>query len=301
MVRPNFFIVGAIKSGSSSLASYLRRHPQVFMPGPWEFQYFADDLTWVNGEPIRLEPEYLSNFQAGAGRPRLGEKSVFYLMSKTAPARIRAFDSDAKILCILRNPVEVMWSLYRYNLANLEEELVPLDRALDAEEDRRRGRRIPAFTSILQNLYYREIVDFAPQVARYKDLFDPEHFKVLLMDDLRKDPDTTYQQVLAFLGLAPLHLKRYPRENVNTDDAILPIRRYARRHRWFRGFLDERVPRTAKEVAKRAIRSWLGPPRWARLDPFLRDRLRQEMNPKIHALGEVVGRDLTPWMSPPSP
>jgi len=293
VVKPNFFIVGAIKSATTSLVYHLMRHPQVHIP-LFEFNYLADDLIWLKRPFWRSEEQYLDYFKRAKGSVRIGEKSVFYLPSETAAKRIRDLNPDAKIVCILRNPVDAIESLYRHNMVNYFEVLVPFRRALDAEADRRLGKRIPPGTDILHNLFYRKMVDYAPQVERYYDVFGPRNVLVLLLDDLRRNPQGTYKRLLEFLQLEYVDLGQYPVLHVNQNDAFLPVRTMLRKQRRIARLID-RVPRPAISAAKRAIRKIVGPPRWARYDPNLRKLLEMEMRPGIIALGKLINRDLRGW------
>ena len=219
-----------------------------------------------------------------------------YLYSDTAPMHIHNFNPEAKLICILRSPLEVMWSLYRYNVVNLEEDLIPFEKALQAEDDRKAGRCIPRSTTILQNLFYRDIVDFAPQIERYQKLFSPERLLVLLIDDFKRDSDGVYQEILSFLGLPPFHLESFEAKNRNDNKAIVPLRQFLWNHRRFRKFVDARIPASVKEPAKRALRRMLGQPAWTKFDPSLRNKLHGELAPKVRTLGEVLGRDLNQWI-----
>ena len=150
---------------------------------------------------MRGDGAYLEHFTGGAGHTRVGEKSAFYLYSRTAPRRIHGLNPDARLICVLRDPIDMLWSLYRYNVSNLTEDLPSFDLALQAEADRKAGRRLPVRADIADNLYYRELADFSSQLERYYRFFPREQVKVVLFEDLKNNPDQVYAELLEFLGL----------------------------------------------------------------------------------------------------
>ena len=143
--RPNLFLVGAPKSGTTALATYLGEHPDVFM-APWELNYFGTDLNFltVTGMPSRIRLEdYLSTFSSHGGERYRGDHSVFYLYSCEAAREIQDFAPDARIVVVLRNPVDQMYSQHSELLYQGDENIRDFGAALEAEKDRSLGRRIP--------------------------------------------------------------------------------------------------------------------------------------------------------------
>src|SRR5437667_5641216 len=102
---PNFFIVGAPRCGTTALYTYLRQHPDIFLPETKEPHYFNRDMN--SGGAIRDHKEYLSLFAGAQGRARVGEASVYYLSSAYAAREISKVCPGAKIIVMLRNPVDV--------------------------------------------------------------------------------------------------------------------------------------------------------------------------------------------------
>ena len=110
MPIPNFFIVGAPKCGTTALCEYLKYHPNVFMSTPKEPHYFAEDFERYRH--VKTEDKYLALFGDCNDRHlMIGEASVFYLRSTRAVSLIRDFNPDAKIIVMLRNPVDMVYSL----------------------------------------------------------------------------------------------------------------------------------------------------------------------------------------------
>src|ERR1051325_3379611 len=106
--RPDFFIVGAPKCGTTAMNGYLRQHPQIFMPERKDITYFGTDLKF---ERSRISyDEYISLFQDANDALRIGESSVWYMYSKTAAEEIKSFSPSASIIVMLRNPVDMLYA-----------------------------------------------------------------------------------------------------------------------------------------------------------------------------------------------
>ncbi|QYO62225.1 sulfotransferase family protein [Leptolyngbya sp. 7M] len=120
MPKPNFFIIGLPRCGTTSLSYYLRSHPDVFFPEPLfkEPHFFSPD---VYPQQIKTEAEYLKIFERANNAKRIGEASVFYIFSDFARENIQRFNPEAKIIIIIRQPVEFMISLHqKRNSTNCE-------------------------------------------------------------------------------------------------------------------------------------------------------------------------------------
>ena len=172
MKRPDFFIVGAFKAGTTALYEYLRAHPQIFMSVPKEPMYFGQDLTPRYRR--MTEDEYLALFGAAGADQHAGEASPWYLYSKSAAQEIRDFEPTRSVIIMLRNPVDVMYSQHSQLVFNQREDLTDFAQALAAEDDRLAGHRLPADAIRPEALYYRHSVRFTEQIARYFDVFGRE-------------------------------------------------------------------------------------------------------------------------------
>lgn len=137
MTRPNFFIVGAPKCGTTSLYEYLRSHPQVFMPEKKEPEHFSDDLDWRNvmlRHRVADRDDYLSLFDpAPAHAAAVGEASTWYLFSEAAAGAIHDFNPEARIIIMLRDPVKMMYSLHGQFLKDCNEVIEDFAQAIAAE------------------------------------------------------------------------------------------------------------------------------------------------------------------------
>ena len=294
-VRPDFFIIGAFKSGTTALYEYLRPHPQIYMPFHKEPNFFGDDLTRHYGR-LSLE-EYLALFRDA--RPGAAHRRSIDLVSVLDDRRAgdRRVLANGQIIVLLRNPVDVMYAQHSQLIYRSDESLIDFATALEAEPARRRGEGLPPPPARPETLFYRHSVQFADQLARYFDVFGRERVHVILFDDLVADTAATYGAVLDFLGVDPTFRPDFTVHNENrrvrsgamqrlvynppapVQGIIRRLRRYPVVHR-----LRDRVLRLNSRAAKR-------PP----MDPALRGQLIGEFEPEIDRLAQLIGRDLSAW------
>jgi hypothetical protein len=205
---PGFLILGAQKAGTTALFAYLREHPAVTGPAWKEVSFFdrhyARGLRWYRGNfPVRRAAV-------------VGEASPSYLFHPLAPARVRAAIPDARLIALLRNPVDRAHSHYQHEVA-LGRETLSFEDALDAEAVRLAGEveRLVSdpgyFSHAWWNYTYASRGLYAEQLERWLAHFAREQLLVLFTDELAADPAETYGRVLDFLRVAPHELASYPR------------------------------------------------------------------------------------------
>jgi len=205
---PDFLILGAQKAGTTALYAYLRWHPGIAGPSFKEVSFF--DRHYARGERW-----YRAHLQA---RPRgiVGEASPSYLFHPLAPDRVARMLPDARLIALLRNPVDRAFSHYQHEVALGREEL-SFEDALAGEEERMRGElermlADPAYFSYAWwNYTYAARGRYAEQLERWFAAFARDQVLVLLTDELAADTAGTYRRVLAFLGVEGRELDSYPR------------------------------------------------------------------------------------------
>lgn len=132
----------------------------------------------------------------------MGEASVWYLYSKKAAQEIKAFNPDADIIIMLRNPVDMMYSLHSHKLFTGSEDIEDFEEALKAEEDRKRGLRLPdTKRDLLEGCFYKEVASYYEQVKRYLDIFGEDKVHIIIYEDFKNDTAEVYKKVLRFLGV----------------------------------------------------------------------------------------------------
>ena len=206
---PDFLVIGAQKAGTTALYAYLRWHPGITGPSWKEVSFF--DRHWWRGESW-----YRGQFPL---RPRgrlVGEASPSYLFHPLAPERARAVVPHARLVALLRDPVDRAYSHYQHEVA-LGREPLSFEEALAAEEERTRGEveRLTAdpraFSRAWWDHTYAARGRYAEQLERWLAAFPREQLHVATTEELGERPAETYAAIVAFLGAAPHTLPEYPR------------------------------------------------------------------------------------------
>lgn len=294
---PDFFIVGAPKSGTTAMYEYLRQHPSLFLPERKELRFFGIDLD-IRDRAARPVEEYLSFFSAAAETQRVGTAYVWYLYSKTAAAEIRRCAPNAQIIVMLRQPADMLYALHSEHLSNGNEDIRDFEEALAAEPDRREGIRIPIHAHLAQGLLYSEIPLYVDQLQRYFDEFGRDRVLVILYDDFARDTARAYRETLRFLKV---------RDDLTPEfEVINPNKRV--RSEMIRHFLARppELPRRIIRAASPALfRRWLfervvrlnvtRPPRTP-LAAGTREDLNRLFRAEVSRLGDLLGRDLHHWV-----
>ena len=294
---PDFFIVGAPRSGTTFMFEYLGQHPQVFAPERKEPQHFATDLdsgSYLDSLTfVRDTDEYLKLFAGARSDQLTGEGSTWYLYSKDAAANIKRANPDARIIAMLRHPVEMLYSLHGRRFYAGSEDLPDFADALAAEADRRAGQRVPPRARNVKALFYRDVGRYGEQLERYFNTFGRDRVHVVIFDDFTTDPAASYRGVLEFLGLDDSFAPEFTvvnagaaRRSPGLQRALLapPVVRFARAV--IPVSLRPRVGRAWDRLTTRRERR---PP----LDPAVASVLRRDLLPDIEHLGRLLDRDLT--------
>lgn len=296
MLKPNFFIVGAPRCGTTAMYTYLSEHPNIAMPlYDKEPHYFGTDLISPRFERFRgNEQKYLSLFKHAQNCKRIGEASVLYLRSEKAAHEIYTYNPKSKIIIMIRNPVDMLYSYYLMLSSIQHEDLPTFDQALDAEEARKLGKCLPQNLYVpVETLLYREMADFAPQIRRYQDHFDSEQIKIIVYDDFSDDTARVFKETLDFLEVESDFTVDFRRIN-STNTQVMPILKTLFRQPWLVKIGDRMYP-VAMPIYKALINlNQRSVPR-PQLDSELRSRLLNELRPQIDKLSVLLNRDLSPW------
>jgi len=280
----------------------------MFVSDPKEPHHFGSDLD-IRLRPYADRQRYLELFEEAGPDRQAGEASVLYLYSQTAPREIQELSPSARVIIMLRNPVEMVPSLHAHNLLIGHEDLFDLDEALAAEPEREQGRRIASSCLVPAALRYRQLGRYAEHVRRYQEAFGPERVKCILFEDLKNDPEKTYRETLAFLGLEAGDMPDFKAHN--------------ERHRWRSRRLGRAMVSTFSSIQSASARLPWRRVRKATLTTLglffyvgarlnmtnaassplseeTRERLRQMFRDDVEALATVIGRDLSAWLEPAS-
>ncbi len=286
---PNLFIIGAMKAGTSSLHEYLHQHPEIFMSRMKEPQYFAPHLTrwkeaWGQGCPFP-EPGmdwYLKLFAEAGDVKYAGESSVSYTARpwvEDCEKRIYEFNPQARLIYLLRDPIERTISHYWYFVK-------------DGREDR------DMLTAIRRKEEYISRSDYARQLKPYLETFGREQVFVLTLEELNGKPEETFRRLFEWLGVDPdVPIETSKRFNVSRQE-LLQTRRglvfldtMLKHWRWkgleprLPGFVPKILKRmTYRQVVKRTVDEG---PTVGYLRPILQEATEQ--------LTKLLGREFPEW------
>jgi len=297
-MKPNFFIVGASKAGTTALSEYLRQHPDIFVSYPKEIHYFA--LDFPRYRYVESLDDYIAIFAAARCRA-VGEASVYYIYSSVALQEIHRFNPQARIIVMLRHPVELACAQHSEMLFNCNEDVEDFLEAWNLQEARKQGMHIPPGCRDPKVLFYRDIALLGAQVERLLDIFPREQVLFVWTEDLRMDAGRVYREVLAFLGVPDDGRNRFGQVNVN--------KRF--RYRWLARWSQTPpapVVRTARWLRLRmgvnlgwllrAVRGWNKVT--AERMPLPADAeacLRASFAEDIRKLAALTGRNLDHWLN----
>lgn len=214
--KPNFFMVGAPKCGTTALSEYLREHPNIFMSTPKEPHYFATDMEGYRF--VKTENDYLGLFgNVTKEHKAIGEASVYYLYSKDAIKNIFAYNKEAKIIIMLRNPVEMVYSLHSQLVESANEDVRDFMTAWELVEKRKSGDMLPENSKDHKVLFYDEIGKYNEQLENVYKYFNSEQVKIILFDDFKVNTKKIYEEILEFLNVPQDNRGKFPIINENAE------------------------------------------------------------------------------------
>ena len=280
--RPDFFLIGAPRCGTTSMYLYLQQHPEIFLSVLKEPHFFSTDHP-PGARPVADEALYHSLFKdVPATAKRVGEGSISYLSSLHAPDAIRAYSPSPRFLVMLRNPIDMVFSLHGLYTRTGNEDEIDFDRALAAQEMRRRGEKIPAGAYFPQGLVYTESALYTERLKRYFRLFGREFVHVVIFDDFVAEPARVYRETLDFL-------------EVDTDFEAEFDRQRAKAVVRMKTLLQLRKAAPEIRARLRGLGLHHTAPRREAMTEETRQRLAEFFAPDIGALSALLERDLSAW------
>jgi hypothetical protein len=299
MKKPNLFIAGAPKSGTTALSKYLSEHPNVFIATPKEPNFFSDDM------PKRYIAQSLEDYlllfkNSDSNHSVAGEASVFYLYSSCALQNIYNFNNQAKIIVLLRNPVDIVYSLHSQYIYNFTEDEKDFEKAWNFQESRKIGLNLPANCRVPKILQYKDIAMLGNQVEKLFSIFPNDQVKLILFDDFADSTKEVYEDVLKFLGVPSAGKASFPRINENRIPRALKLNRFLHKPPKFIreivrilfktfGFdAGEIIMRFISDLNSRKVER-------KRLSPDFQKKLITEFQEDIHKLSNIINRDLSHW------
>ena len=227
-LKPSFFLIGAQKSGTTSLFRHLEDHPCILSPLGKEPHFFDQryqkGFRWYESWfPSTRDAEQISC----EGPAITGEGSTHYLFDAHTPARLKQYCPDAKLVAILRNPVERAYSAYQHEVRKKREKRsfseVIQDELQWGDEEHARVLADPSYWS--NRHYFRSHLrrgHYAESLKRWFEHFPREQLLIFSSDEFFSDPEAVYEKTVAFLGLPPHKLDTFKAHNTGGYTSKIP-------------------------------------------------------------------------------
>ena len=203
IIKPNLFIVGAAKSGTTSLYNYLKMHPGIFFSERKEPYYFSSKYVDFNhnGKGDRQKEQFVRDlekyeklFSKWNGEKIIGEASVDYLYYSECADDIKKYSPNAKIIIMLRNPIDRAYSAYMHLIRDVRENQT-FEEALKLEESRIKNN----YSFIWR---YKQVGLYSNQVKRYLEIFGKNNVKIIIFGDFMKNTDLILKEIYNFLEIS---------------------------------------------------------------------------------------------------
>ncbi len=295
MKKPDFFIIGAPRSGTTALSEYLKSHPEIYISTPKEPNYFSFDMSRPRAADTL--DDYLKLFQ-NTDKKVTGEASVWYMYSKVAIPEIMRFNPKAKIIAIVRNPIDWFRSWHAHRVYTLNEDTTNIELAWQKQEERKKGQLIPKYCREPELLYYKDAALFGNQVERVIQIVPEKQFKIIVFDDFIQSTKTIYENLLSFLDVTP-------------DKKIFPRIHQTKMHRSLRVATTLRYPSFPFNIMMKLLRRF-GIDKTVRskitslntvsghkqtINLAFRKELSVAFRNDVKKLEKLINRDLSHWLT----
>lgn len=282
--KPNFFIAGMPRSGTTSMYTYLKQHPDIYLAVYKEPNFFCKDLT-QSSYNIQDPELYCSLFAQAGDKKRIGEGSVWYLTSKIAAVEIKKFNPSAKVIIMLRNPLDMIYSLHGLFVRTKNEDIADFQQALEIQAERMKGFSIPKNCYFPGGLFYTEAARYHDKIKRFMDVFTRENIHVIVFDDFAQNTAQCYRGTLEFLEVDTDFQAEFDLKKADKIIRTMVMQQIRHSH-----------PEIKKKLAnKTGLRAHQSPPRTP-LTPELISRLHHRFKEDIKKTSQLIGRDLMHWI-----
>lgn len=288
-MKVDFFIVGAPKTGTTSLYHYLNEHPEIVMSSKKEPDYFSDKAIHQQGmyygeQRINTIEQYEALFPNDASDKKLGEASVSYLFYPNVANDICQYNPDAKIIIMLRNPIDRAYSHYL------------MDYRLGLVNDSFEDIIAQQSTSKQAKLYYQQYIEvstYAQQIKRYLDVFSRENILVIDYEEFKKDVKGIVKKVYAFLEVDDVFVadvnKRHNAYTMPKNEAIRKVYSLV----YLRKVLNILLPKT---LTKRIRSMFFKKDKKPILSEHTRTQLKVFFKNDVVELSKMLSMDFSKWI-----
>lgn len=299
---PNFLIIGAEKGGTTSLYHYLNQHPDIFMSPEKEPFYFI----CANGHPPLLGnrvnddrflrtritdfEEYKKLFEGVSGESAIGEASASYIYDPLACKRIKDTIPNAKIIVVLRNPVDRAFSNFKHCVGRGVEPLRDFKEAINSEE-----MRMKENWGLVH--YYKEKGYYFKYLKQYYDNFPKENIKVYLYDEYKLYPEKICKDIFSFLSVDPTFSPEFStKHNVSKTSGYKNnvFTKILRSKNPLKLFAKNLIPQSTKDKIVNLMEDH-NSEEISPMDDSFRQMLISEYNEDINNLEKLIDKDLSKW------
>jgi hypothetical protein len=313
------FVVGAPRSGTTTMARMLRAHPQILFPFVKEPHFFAQfDLRGVDEAALRerIQRDYLDHFfsEASAERNVGADGSVSYLYTPEQLEPVLKLWPRSRFIVGVRDPLTLLPSLHKRLLYTGDEHIRRFEDAWKAVPDRAAGRRIARSAMDPRFLRYDQAARFGTYVERLFKAVGPERCLVVVFDELVADPAALYHRLTAFAGLSPQPVPtiRAERESTGVRSLFIqrllkrpprPLLRYLASRQFHKRFEKDADPAEGNAERRQSLRKRII--EWNRVEEpdrpvplSVQREIQSCFQEEVDKLGALIGRDLSHWLKP---
>lgn len=297
MRRPNFFIIGAPKCGTTSLYFWLSGHPKIFTSDIKEPHFFASELR---SRKVRKLSRYEKLFEdANDNHLAVGEASTGYLFSQEAVPKIESRYSDVKYIVMLRNPIEMAKSLHEQEIQCGAEHETDFGTAWRLSPERRRGKEVHFGCEDPQRLDYMDRCSIGSQLERLLTTVPRSRVQILFLEDIRENSGREYQKALEFLGVPTDDRSKFPVRNESKEVKYPTLRRFIRNIGRIRD-IGKRILGIDNSFGVSVMESINEKGKEERRDDSISRGLKEEIlrcfESDISKVEDITGRDLSHWV-----
>jgi len=292
---PNLFIVGAPKSGTTAMSKHLMSHPDIYTPLQKEFTFFGKDL--VRYAPLPSEGSYLGWFKSWTHERYALDASPTYLYSKSAPYEFLEKSPDSKVIIMIRNPIEVAYSMYFEALLGGREDQDTFEKAWVLEPRRIEGQNIPKNARLEFTTRYQSLGMYTEQINHYVEVFGKDNVHIILFDDFKQSNKASYEKLLRFLNLPFVYPQEFKIHNPSTAARFTTITHFATTPpRWLGKvgslFLSKSVRWKIRNfIRQKNMKEVKKPP----ISKETKEKLLKHYSEEIDNLSNLLDRDLSHW------
>lgn len=291
--KVNTFLVGSPKCGTTALYTLLKKDNKVFFPYYKEPHFFAEDLGSYKAHET-LE-EFHSLYNSYKNEEIIGDASIFNLYSSVALNNIKKYNSEAKLILMLRNPVEAVPSFHSQLLFTQDENISSLEEAWEISGQRSKPKNALKGCKSLKVLNYKEMYAYGSQLKKVYSIFPKEQVHVIIYDDFKKDYSAEMEKLFAFLGLEYSFIENEI-VNENTENRFNFFTRLMRRppgflvhlKRFFFGRGENALYRFLLDLNTKKKKR-------LPLNSKLKEKIKLNYQEEIVLLESILGRELHEW------